>query len=133
MAPCSGGTDPNRPAPEELTILFAQSAPDARFLTGIDRPLQALVDDTAGAAYALGFIDLHERRANVPNREEELRIFVTAGSLVAPVHAVLLPACRATITRTSSPISKFRALQFASNLGSDCVVYFRWRMVPRFP
>ena len=49
------------------------------------------LDDDAAAADGLGLVDLQYCRSGVPDREEEFRILVTAGSLVAPVHAVLLP------------------------------------------
>jgi hypothetical protein len=36
----------------------------------------------------LGVVDLKQRGTRVPDREEQLRIFVTAGGVVTPVHEV---------------------------------------------
>ena len=57
-------------------------------LTGSERPLQALLGHRAAAADLLGLLDLYERGAGVADRKEQLGILVTAGSAVAPVHAV---------------------------------------------
>ena len=57
-------------------------------LTGSERPLQARLGHRAAAADLLGLLDLYERGAGVADRKEQLGILVTAGSAVAPVHAV---------------------------------------------
>ena len=72
---------------ESAALIFGETAPHAGILTGFEGPAQAFVDDAAATADNLGFLDLHQRRAGVTDREEQLRVFVTAGTLVAPVHA----------------------------------------------
>ncbi len=87
------------PAAGKSAIVLAHAAPNASFLAGLHRPLQAGVHDRARAADPLGFLNLDEGRTGVADREEEFRILVTAGCLVAPVHAVLLPQCRTHLMR----------------------------------
>jgi len=72
---------------EGATLIFAQAAPHAGILTAFESPAQAFVDHRASAADSLGFVDLNECWPGVSNGKEQLRIFVTAGRLVAPVHA----------------------------------------------
>src|SRR3954452_25231061 len=57
-------------------FLFAHPAPDAGVLTGFERPLEALVVHGAPPADGLGLLDLQERRAGRPDREEQLRVLV---------------------------------------------------------
>src|ERR1051326_6407286 len=73
---------------ERATLVLAHPAPHARVLAAFQRPLQALVDHVATAAYSLGILDLQQRGPSVPDGEEELWVLVTAGSAVAPVHGV---------------------------------------------
>src|SRR5260370_40176151 len=80
--------DPAEPPLVGAPLVFAQAAPDARVLPALDRPLQAALDHRAPAAHALGLFDLEQRWACVPDREEQFRIHLTAGGVVAPVHAV---------------------------------------------
>src|SRR6056297_579623 len=69
------------------SFILAEAAPHARVLTGFQCPPQTLVDYRAASAHGLCFLDLDESRSGVADREEQLRVFVTAGCLVAPVHA----------------------------------------------
>jgi hypothetical protein len=55
-------------------------------LTGLERPLQALVADVAPTAHDLGLLDLEDGRSGVADREEEFGIFVEACAAMAPVH-----------------------------------------------
>ena len=52
----------------------------------LERPGQALLDHRAAAAHGLGLLDLQQRRPGVPDREEQLRVLVTADCAVTPVH-----------------------------------------------
>ena len=49
--------------------------------------VQAFVHDRATPADRLGLFDLNQGRSGVADREEQLGVLVTAGSLMAPVHA----------------------------------------------
>src|SRR5215467_12478270 len=69
-------------------FVFAHAAPHARVLPALHRPLQAALDYRAPAADAFGFFDLKQRWACVADREEQLRIHLTTGGVVAPVHLV---------------------------------------------
>jgi len=84
----------------KATIIFAQSAPHTSLLARLHRPLQARVNDGTTAADTLGFFDLNQCGSGISNGEEEFRIFVTASSFVAPVQALLLPACRTLVARS---------------------------------
>src|SRR5680860_802863 len=59
---------------------------DTGVLSGVQRPGQAGFDDRAAVADSLRFLALLECGAGVPDREEQLRVLVEAGSAVAPVH-----------------------------------------------
>src|SRR5690349_6907739 len=67
-------------------LVLAETAPDAGVLTGLERPLQALLHDGAAAADGLGFLDLQQRRTGVADGEEEFRVFLAANGVVTPVH-----------------------------------------------
>jgi hypothetical protein len=85
----SGGVSADPQATATLDgapLFFAHPAPDAGVLTGLEGPLQALVGHGAPPADGLGLLDLQKRRAGRPDREEQLRVFIAAGSMVAPVH-----------------------------------------------
>src|SRR6266545_4477594 len=71
---------------EGTTLVLAHPAPHASVLATIECPGQARGSD--GAAMANGFClrDLEQRRTARPHRKEELRVLVTAGRAVAPVH-----------------------------------------------
>src|SRR5580700_3916641 len=80
--------DPAEPALVCAPFIFAHAAPDARVLAALHRPLQAALGHRAPAAYPLGLFDLEQRGPCVSDREEQLRIHLAAGGVVAPVHAV---------------------------------------------
>src|SRR5712691_11417086 len=82
------GADPAEPPLVGAPFVLAHAAPYARVLPALHRPLQAALDHRAPAADALGFFDLEQRGAGVSDREEQFRIHLTAGGVVAPVHAV---------------------------------------------
>jgi hypothetical protein len=82
------GAQPDRAPLERSPLVLAHPAPDARVLTAVDRPPQAFVHHRAPAADLLGFVDLEQRWTGVPDGEEQLRVHLTAGGFVAPVHDV---------------------------------------------
>jgi hypothetical protein len=55
-------------------------------LSGLERPLEALLADITAAAYDLGLFDLQDGGTRVADGEEELRILIEACRLVAPIH-----------------------------------------------
>jgi hypothetical protein len=79
---------PYRAALERAPLVFAQASPDTGVLTGVDGPPEAILYHCATPANLLGFFNLEERRTAVPDREEQLRIYLTTGGNVAPVHGV---------------------------------------------
>jgi len=86
----AGATLAGRAALERAALVLGQTAPDARVLTGLDGPLEARVDDRAAAADSLGLVDLQQRRAGVPDGEEQLGVLVETRCAVAPIHGTLL-------------------------------------------
>src|SRR5215472_10831740 len=84
----SAGTHPANPPLVSTPFVFAHAAPHARILSALHRPLQAGLDHRAAQAHTLGLVDLEQRRAGVSDGEEQFRIYLTAGGVVAPVHAV---------------------------------------------
>src|SRR5712692_8225251 len=82
------GTDPRAAALERAPLVLAHSAPHPGVLTAVERPLQARLHDFAARADLLRLVDLEQGRASVPDREEQLRVDVTTGGVIAPVHAV---------------------------------------------
>src|SRR5665647_1393080 len=82
----AGASGPGIAALEGPPFVLRQTAPDTGVLTGLDGPFQAGLSDLAATAYGLGLFDLEKGGTGVPNREEQLRVFVQAGSAVAPVH-----------------------------------------------
>src|SRR6266496_2800454 len=73
---------------ERASFLLAGAAPYAGVLAALERPSQAGRANRATPAHLLGLFYLQEGGARVPDRKEQLRIHVTAGGVVAPVHAV---------------------------------------------
>src|SRR5579859_7494529 len=71
---------------ESAALILAHAAPDTRVLSGLERPLEALVDYVATAAYGFRVFDLQQCRPGVPDREEQLRVLIAARGAVAPVH-----------------------------------------------
>ena len=76
------------PALQRPPLVLAESAPDTMILPCFQRPLQACVSDVASPADLLGLLDLEQGRASVPDREEQLRVLVQTGGLMAPIHGV---------------------------------------------
>src|SRR5206468_11147244 len=82
-----GGADANSTATlDGAALLFAHPTPNAGVLTGLERPLEALVGHGAAPADRLGLLDLQQGRTGRPDGEEQLRVLIAAGSTVAPVH-----------------------------------------------
>src|SRR5207253_3521545 len=65
-------------------LLFGEATPDARLLVGADRELEALGGHRALAADTLRRVDLVQRAAGRPDREEELRRGVATGGAITP-------------------------------------------------
>jgi len=80
--------EPNGTALERPPLVFAHAAPHAGVLAAVDGPAEAVLDHCAAPANLLGFFNLEERRPGVPDGEEQLRIYLTTGGNVAPVHDV---------------------------------------------
>src|SRR5262249_44890522 len=81
-----GGADPKAAtALDGAPLLLAHPAPYAGVLTAVEGPPQALVGDRTAPADRLRLLDLQQGRAGRPDREEQLRVLIAAGSTVAPV------------------------------------------------
>jgi hypothetical protein len=76
---------------DNAPLFFTHSTPHASILSGFERPVQALVSHGTAPADRLCLLDLQESRAGRPDREEQLRVLVSAGSTVAPVHGGYAP------------------------------------------
>src|SRR6185436_9829931 len=86
---CSGGRSADPQAATTLdgaSFVFAHPAPDAGVLTGLECPREAFGGHGAPPAHGLGLLDLQERGAGRPDREEQLRVLVAADRIVTPVH-----------------------------------------------
>src|SRR5689334_11812540 len=83
----SGGGDPKAATTlDRAPFVFAHSAPYAGVLAGLECPLEARLGHRAPPAHGLGLLDLQERGAGRPDREEQLRVLVAADRIVTPVH-----------------------------------------------
>src|SRR5690606_14435301 len=113
--PCSGRRTPGRSgqradagagrtALERAALVLAEAAPDPGVLAGLQRPLETGVDHRAPTADLLRLFDLQQRGAGVPDGEEELGVHVTAGSSVAPVHALSTPSQRSRAGGSIGPV-----------------------------
>src|SRR5262245_30054073 len=71
---------------DRAPFLFAHPAPDAGVLTGLQCPLEALVDGRTAPADRLCLLHLQQGRTGCPDGEEQLRVLISAGGTVAPVH-----------------------------------------------
>ena len=80
-AACASGA-----ALQGATLVFAEAAPHARVLTGLEGVLEADLGDGAPGADGLGLLDLVDGGTSVADREEEFRVCGEAGGLVAPIH-----------------------------------------------
>jgi hypothetical protein len=82
------GPEPDRAALERSPLVLAHPAPHSGVLAAVDGPAQAFVHNRAPAADLFGFVDLEQRGTGVPDGEEQLRVHLTAGGFVTPVHDV---------------------------------------------
>src|SRR3954468_18186504 len=82
-----GSADPKAAATlHGAPLILAHTAPNAGVLTGLERPGKARLGHGAPPADGLGLLDLQERGARRPDREEQLRVLVAADRMVTPVH-----------------------------------------------
>src|SRR3954453_6867737 len=82
-----GSADPEAAAAlHGAPLVFAHTAPYAGVLTGLEGPREAFLGHGAPPADGLGLLDLQERGARRPDREEQLRVLVAADRMVTPVH-----------------------------------------------
>src|SRR5437660_204196 len=75
-----------RAATQLAPLILSRSAPDTGVLTGFQRPLEAILLHRARPADRLCSLDLRERRTGGAYGEEDLRIDVSTGRCMAPVH-----------------------------------------------
>jgi hypothetical protein len=79
--------NPQTSAPLHGTpLFFAHPAPDTGILSGLEGPLEAIVDGRAAPTNRFGLLYLEHGRSRRPDREEQLGIFVSTHGFVAPVH-----------------------------------------------
>src|SRR5690606_40300498 len=83
----SGGGKDGAAALQGAALVLAHTAPDSAVLAGLQSPLQTGGADRATAAYLFGLFDLDQSRTGGADRKEQFGVFVTAGSVMAPVHA----------------------------------------------
>jgi hypothetical protein len=81
-------SQPDRAALERSPLVLAHTAPHPGVLAAIDGPAEAILEYRAASANLLRFFNLEDRRPAVSDREEQLRIYLTTGGDVAPVHGV---------------------------------------------
>jgi hypothetical protein len=84
----SASPDPAGAPLERAALVFAHAAPYAGILAAFYRPFQAVFLHRAAPAHLFGLVDLEKGGTCITDGEEQLRIHVTAGGVVAPVHAV---------------------------------------------
>jgi len=82
----SAGAQAYRPALDRPALVLAQATPYPGVLPGVNGPAKALLNRGAAPAHLLGFLNLQERGSAVPDRKEQLRIHLTTGGDMAPVH-----------------------------------------------
>src|SRR3954454_9700912 len=61
---------PSVAALERTSLVLGQPTPDAGVLAGLQRPLQAGVDNLAASTDRFGLVDLRQGGPGVPDREE---------------------------------------------------------------
>src|SRR5438045_2185454 len=81
-APPTGTPGPCRPP-----ILLRSGPPDTRVLAAVHRPPKAGIDHRAAQADTFRFFDLEQRGPRVSDGKEQFRVYLTAGGVMAPVHA----------------------------------------------
>src|SRR5665648_593139 len=72
---------------EGATLVLGQATPHANVVPELQGEAQTGVDDRAAVAHRLGLLDLHQSRADVADRKEQLRLLAQACSAVRPVHS----------------------------------------------
>ena len=82
------GAQPDRAALERPPLVLAHAAPHPGVLAAVDGPAASILEHRAPPADLLGYFNLEERRPAVSDREEQLRIYLTTGGHVTPVHGV---------------------------------------------
>src|SRR5579875_2332347 len=70
----SGAAGAGVAALQGAALVLGQPAPDAGVLAGLQRPLQAGVDDLAATAHLFGVLDLLQGGSRVADGEEQLRV-----------------------------------------------------------
>ena len=73
---------------QSAALVFAQAAPDAIILIGVQCALEACINHLAGTAYGLGLFNLIVCGTGVAHREEQFRILVTTCGLGSPIKSV---------------------------------------------
>src|SRR5690348_6654475 len=86
----AGASGPGGAALERAALVLGHAAPHAGVLAAAHGPVEALLQHVTTTADRLGLGDLHQRGAGVADREEQLRVLVEAGGVVAPVHGGVL-------------------------------------------
>ena len=72
---------------ERAPLVFAQTAPNAVVLIGVERAFQTRVNHLAGTANGLGFFDLLIGGTGVADREKQFRILIPARGLGSPIES----------------------------------------------
>ena len=116
---------------ERATLVLAHAAPHPGVLAAVDGPAEAILEHRAAPADLLGFFNLEERRPAVSDREEQLRIYLTTGGNVTPVHGVhSFSASRLVIDAgRHTPLSACEAFHELCDM-SGTVPYSRSLLVP---
>jgi len=79
--------NPQAAAPLDGTSLFfAHPAPDTGVLSGLEGPLEAVVDYRTAPTDRFGLLNLQQSRPRRPDGKEQLGVLVSACGTVAPVH-----------------------------------------------
>src|SRR3954451_14917331 len=93
VGPGSGesGAGPGVAPLQGASLILGKATPDTRVLTGLECPGEAFLDHRAASADRLCLLDLQNRGPVVPDREEELRVLITAHGAVPPIHRLISP------------------------------------------
>jgi len=110
--PCSsaGATGAGIPTFPGAAFVPGHSAPDPGVLAGLHGPVQAGFNDLATTADDFCLCDLEKRWVGVPDRKEQLGVFVETGCSVAPRHSDRTPrteVMRLVIVPVSSACASF--------------------------
>lgn len=85
LEPGSGG--PGRPALDSTPFIFGQAAAYSHLQASFKGPLEAVALHRATPAHRLRLLDLEQGRPTGADGEEQVRICLSAGGLVTPVHS----------------------------------------------